>query len=112
MDHKATATVLQFIERLNGENFEGAGDCLYDGFVFEGVLGKREGAALYIREMAQMKLKYQVQQAFAADEDVCLWYEIGMGGKTVLASGWYHTEGGKIHSLKVVFDPRALLEGK
>ncbi|MBZ4188544.1 nuclear transport factor 2 family protein [Niabella beijingensis] len=112
MKNQATALVLRFIEALNAENFPDARVCLREDFVFEGVLGKREGADLYIKEMTQMKLKYQVQQAFAAGEDVCLWYEIDMGGKMVLASGWYHTENGKILSLKVVFDPRPLLEGK
>lgn len=112
MDHNASTLVLQFIDQLNHENFSGAQDCLHEGFVFEGVLGKREGAAVYIKEMAQMKLKYQVQQSFVADKDVSVWYVIDMGGKAILASGWYHTEAGKIRSLKVVFDPRPLLEGK
>jgi len=110
MDHKARTIVLQFIDHLNNENFSAAQDCLHDDFVFEGVLGRREGAAVYIREMMQMKLKYQVQQSFEAGTDISLWYMIDMGGKRIPASGWYHTDAGKIRSLKVVFDPRPLLD--
>ncbi|MCF3111334.1 nuclear transport factor 2 family protein [Niabella sp. CC-SYL272] len=110
MNHNATTVVSQFIGDLNNENFSGARNVLHDDFVFEGVLGKREGADLYVKEMSQMKLKYEVLQSFGGGEDVCLWYNIDMNGKKILASGWYHTEAGKIRSFKVVFDPRPLLD--
>lgn len=57
-----------------------------------------------------MKLKYEVQQSFEAGAEISLWYLIDMGGKKILSSGWYHTDGGRIRSLKVVFDPRPLLD--
>lgn len=110
MNHNAITVVSRFIGELNNENFSGARNALHDDFVFEGVLGKREGADLYIKEMSQMKLKYEVLQSFEAGEEVCLWYHINMSGKKILASGWYHTDAGRIRSFKVVFDPRPLLD--
>ncbi|MGU3374829.1 nuclear transport factor 2 family protein [Chryseobacterium sp. M5A1_1a] len=99
----------QFIQYLNEENFDKAESCLHPDFKFTGVLGTRDGAPLYISEMKQMKLKYQIIKAFTSGEDICFWYQIDMGNKTVPASGWYQIIDGKIHSLKVLFDPRPLL---
>ena len=109
MFNKKTELVKEFIECLNREAFDEAQHYLYEGFVFEGVLGRREGAQVYIKEMKQLKLKYRILQVFEAADAICLWYTIDMAGKPVLASGWYHINNGQIHSLKVLFDPRPLL---
>ncbi|MCS4304113.1 nuclear transport factor 2 family protein [Chryseobacterium sp. BIGb0232] len=99
----------QFIQYLNDENFEQAESFLDADFKFIGVLGTREGASVYMQEMKQMKLKYQIIKTFTSGEDVCLWYTIDMGNKAVEASGWYQIIDGKIRSFKVLFDPRPLL---
>jgi hypothetical protein len=54
-------------------------------------------------------LKYHINKPFENENDVCLLYDLDMQGKTIFGCGWYHVEDGKIHSLKVVFDPRPLL---
>ncbi|MGE8555447.1 MAG: nuclear transport factor 2 family protein [Chryseobacterium jejuense] len=99
----------QFIQYLNEEDFDKAENCLDPEFKFIGVLGTREGASVYMKDMRQMKFKYQIMKTFTAGEDVSFWYMIDMGNKTIEASGWYQITDGKIHSLKVVFDPRSLL---
>lgn len=99
----------QFIQYLNEENFEKAESCLDPDFKFIGVLGTREGASVYIKDMRQMKFKYQIIKTFTAGEDVSFWYIIDMGNKAIEASGWYQIIDGKIHSLKVLFDPQSLL---
>lgn len=95
-----------FIQYLNEENFDKAENCLDPDFKFIGVLGNRENATDYINDMKQMKFKYEILQTFTAGEDVCVWYHINMGKKTILASGWYHIVEEKIHSFKVLFDPK------
>ncbi|AZB07697.1 nuclear transport factor 2 family protein [Chryseobacterium sp. G0162] len=99
----------QFIQYLNEEDFDKAESCLDPDFKFIGVLGTREKASVYMKDMREMKFKYQMIKTFTADEDTCLWYTIDMGNKTVEASGWYQIIEGKIHSFKVLFDPRPLL---
>ncbi|MGL6127911.1 hypothetical protein BBI01_10675 [Chryseobacterium artocarpi] len=99
----------QFIQYLNEEDFDKAESCLDPDFKFIGVMGTREGASVYIQDMKQMKFKYQIIKTFTSGEDVCFWYNIDMGKKTILSSGWYHVMDGKIRSLKVLFDPRPLL---
>lgn len=99
----------QFIHYLNEEDFDKAESCLDPDFKFIGVMGTREGASVYMNDMKKMKFKYQIIKTFTSGEDICIWYNIDMGKKTILASGWYHVIEGKIHTFKVLFDPRPLL---
>lgn len=49
-------------------------------------------------------------QAFEKDQEVCILYNIDMGGQAeIFTCGWYKVEHGKIKRLKVVLDPRPLL---
>jgi hypothetical protein len=78
---------------------------------FEGVLGSRNGAEEYFRDMRKMGLQYDIKHVFVNADDVCLLYNLNISDKTIFCCGLYHLEGGKISSLKVVFDPRPILEG-
>lgn len=107
----AKEVVLNFINALNKEDFETARNCLSEDMVFDGVLGHRDGADVYIKEMEKMKFKYEIKKAFENGTDVCLLYDIDMGNKkTTFTCGWYQLQNGKIKNLKVVFDPRPVLE--
>nr|WP_294796149.1 nuclear transport factor 2 family protein [uncultured Mucilaginibacter sp.] len=104
--------VLTFISALNKEDFEAAAACLADDMAFDGVMGKRDSAESYIADMKKMKFKYDIQKTFEDENDVCVLYNIDMSGEaTIFTCGWYHLSNGKIDKLKVVFDPRPLLEG-
>ncbi len=107
----AEEIVLDFINDLNKEDFESARKRVSDNMSFKGVLGSREGGDVYIREMGQMKMKYQLKMVFTNGDDVCVMYDFTQGGKTLPGCGWYHLEEGKIRTLTVIFDPRPLLEG-
>ena len=74
------------------------------------MLGSRNGAAAYFSDMEKMKLKYNVKKVFVNGDDVCLLYDLTMSGITIFGCGWYHIEGDKINSLRVVFDPRPVIE--
>lgn len=106
----ARETVLSALKALNEENFDAARSSFSDDMVFEGVLGNRNGAEAYFADMKKMKLKYDVIKAFEEGDDVCLLYNLQMSGLTIFGCAWYHLEKGKIKSLKVVFDPRPVLE--
>jgi hypothetical protein len=60
--------------------------------------------------MRKMRLKYDVQKVFTNGDDVCLFSDLKISGKNILCASWYHVSGGKIDSLRVLFDPRPLLE--
>ncbi len=105
----ASDVVLSFIKALNEEDFTAARQCINDDMIFLGVLGERDGAEAYIKDMQHMKFKYDIKRAFADGDDVCLFYDINMGGQTIFSCGWYHVANGKINSIRVIFDPRPLL---
>jgi hypothetical protein len=102
--------VLSCINALNNEDFKTAKSYVSDDMTFEGVLGSRNGADAYFNDMEKMKLKYDIIKAFVDGDDVCLLYNLQMSGLTLFGCGWYHVNDGKINSLKVVFDPRPVLE--
>jgi len=109
---KAKTTVLAFIEAMNKEDFNKAREYVNEDMNFIGVLGTRHGAAAYFEDMKKMKFKYDIKKAFADGDDVCLLYDIDMGKTTIFTCGWYQLTGGKISTLKVIFDPRPVLEAK
>lgn len=102
--------ILGFVDALNHEDFEGARKCVTDDLKFVGVLGSREGGDAYFRDMKRMRLKYDVKKAFADGDDVCLLFDVTMAGVTVFCAGWYQLSDGKIRSVRVIFDPRPVLE--
>ena len=106
----AKEVVLAFVDALNGEDFKTAGTYLAKDMTFKGVLGSRDGAEAYMKDIQHMKLKYKVKKSVAEHNDVCLIYDLTMSGTTLLGYGWYHLDDGKISSLNVMFDPRPLLE--
>lgn len=102
--------VVSFIASLNDEDFETAESFVNKDMQFNGVLGSREGAAAYFTDMKKMKLKYDLIKIFQDENDVCVLYNIDMSGKNIFSCGWYHLEDNKIKVIKVIFDPRPVLE--
>ena len=109
---QSETVVNAFIKAINDEDFTTARKYVNHNLKFDGVMGSRDGADAYFNDMTRMKFKYDVKKLFADENDVCLLYDINMGGATIFTCGWYKLEKGKISSLKVVFDPRPLLEKK
>ena len=107
---KPQEVVLTFVDALNRADFQTARKCVADDLKFVGVLGSRDGAEVYFRDMERMRLKYNVNKVFVDGDDVCLFYDITMANVTVFCAGWYQLSGGKIRSFRVVFDPRPVLE--
>jgi predicted ester cyclase len=102
--------VLACVDAINEEDFPAARKFLDDKLSFEGVLGSRRGVDAYLDDMERMRLKYKVKKAVAEGDDVCLLSEMEISGKSVTVSSWYCLTAGKIRSLRVVFDPRPVLE--
>ena len=101
--------VLAFLDAMNNEDYKTVRHYLSDDMVFNGVLGHREGADIYVEDMRKMKFKYRILKAFADGDDVCVLYDINMSGQTIFTAGWYKVRDNKIKSLRVVFDPRPIV---
>ena len=107
---KARNVVLSCVKAINDLDFKSARKYVRTDMIFKGVLGSREGAEAYFTDMERMKLKYDIKKVFVDNADVCLLYDLNIAGTIIYGCGWYHVEDGKITSLKVVFDPRPVLE--
>ncbi|GAB4024197.1 nuclear transport factor 2 family protein [Spirosoma koreense] len=108
--NEAKDIVLAFVDALNAEDFDAGRRLANDDMTFVGVLGSRDGADAYFGDMKKMKLKYAVRKVIAEGDDVCLFYDLSMSGVTFFGCGWYRVESGKVASLRVIFDPRPVLE--
>jgi len=106
----AKEIVLAFIEAMNNEDFITARAYVSEDMKFVGVMGTRDSADAYFKDMEKMKFKYDIKKVFEDGSDVCLFYDINMGEKTIFSCGWYKLIGGKINSFQVIFDPRPLLK--
>lgn len=107
--NNAKETVLAFLKALTDQDFDTAKKYANNDLKFIGVMGTRNGADVYFKDMAHMKFKYDIKKVFADGNDVSVWYDIDMGSKIIPSSGWYELRNGKISSIKVLFDPRPLL---
>lgn len=105
----SAVTVSAFLKALNDSDFEGAAEFMDENVRFEGVLGSVNGRDEYLRQMTKMKFRYHVKKLLYDEDNVSVLYEIDMGGKTVLTSGWYEVRDGKITHIRVIFDPRPVL---
>ena len=110
MATSAKDSVLAFINALNNNDFETARKYTSDDLKFIGVLGSREGAVVYFHDMERMRLKYDIKKAFEDGNDVCLLYDVVISGLHIFGCGWYQLENDKINMIRVVFDPRPVLE--
>jgi len=113
MEKQSTkGVVLSFIDALNTENFEEARKYIADDLSFVGAMGTRQGGDTYINDMKGLLLKYNISKTFVEEDDVCLIYNIRFRNlnEPIYSCGLYRLENGKIKSIRVVFDPRPLLQ--
>lgn len=108
----AKEIVLRCIDAINAEDFARARQYVSDSMAFVGALGTRNGGDAYFSDMEKMRLKYEIKKIFVDDCDVCLLYDLTISGKKIFCVGWYQVADGKIQRLRVVFDPRPLLDAK
>lgn len=106
----AKEIVSGFVDAINREDFTAARQYASDDLSFVGVLGTRNGAETYFEDMQRIRLKFDIKKQFVDGDDVCLLYDVTMAGVSVYGCGWYHVSDGKIRSIRVVFDPRPVIE--
>jgi len=102
--------VLAFIKALNIDDLVTARTCVWDNMTFTSVLSNRKGADNYFEDLTKMQFKYDIKKIFAAGEDVCMLYDYTISGVCLFACGWYLVQGGKISSIRILYDPRPVLD--
>jgi hypothetical protein len=107
----AEQMVLDLISAINEKDFATARELVWDNFTFDGVMGSRDSADAYFADLPRMNMNYSVLRSFVRGLDVCILSNLRMGEKKeIFCCSWYRLKQGKIASLKVVFDPRPLME--
>jgi hypothetical protein len=105
--------VLEFTEATERRDFQAARGYLKDNVSYVSPLNSFDRAEPYLKynlhlyETGQL-VKFDIKKEFADSNDVCILHELN----SQLVCVWYHVDDdGKIGSVKVIFDPRAFLEG-
>jgi limonene-1,2-epoxide hydrolase len=105
--------VRSFLDALNKQDLKAARGRMNDALRFTAPDGAPiEGADAYLAGWKPLGLSYAIRKTFVDGEDVCALYDLTFSkpAVTLFACGWYHVNRGKIDSIKVIFDPRPLLE--
>jgi limonene-1,2-epoxide hydrolase len=112
--------VVSFLKYLNNRDLESARSCVSDNFVCISPpgLGSFDSAESYFKAAEQAQkvhessYKFEIKKIFMDGNDVCVFNDVIAGPITLFACGWYHVEDGKIRSLRLVYDPRPLLNNR
>lgn len=110
--------VINFQESLNNRDLKSARSCVSDDFTCTLPSGSFDTPEAYFKAVEQAaqanksSYRFIVKKTFVDGNDVCVFNDVVAGPVTLLACEWYHIEGGKISSLRLVYDPRPLLQKK
>jgi hypothetical protein len=100
--------VLSYVRSLDAQDYETAGKYLSDHVHVIGPSGESfKEPGEFIDMLRQYRGKYDLKKVFAEGNDVCLLYDLTTPSATVYMCSWYQVEGGKIASIRTVFDPRS-----
>ena len=109
----AKEIVMEFIAATERQDFQTARGYLKDNVSYVSPLNSFDRAEPYLKynlhlyQTGQL-VKFDIKKEFADSNDFCILHE----WNSQLVCVWYHVDDdGKISSVKVIFDPRAFLEG-
>ncbi len=109
--NNAKEIVLGYQRALGGNDWEAARKYLKDNMKFRGPIATYERPEPYLEDLKKLHpivKGVEMKKIFADGDDVCLLYDMitNTPAGTAFISEWYHTQDGKIASLRVVFDAR------
>ncbi len=96
---------------LGSGDYSAARKLLQDDLVFNGPIDSFNTADAYIatsKQLAKIVQRIDLKKIFADGEDVCVLYDMvtNTPAGTAFIAEWYQVRGGKIASLRAVFDAR------
>ena len=113
----AKEAVTSYLKALNDQDFKTARKHLHDNMSFLAPLASHDSADAYFNDMEQLRSKhgidrvlYNIKKVFVDGDDVCVFFDFNTGPVTLFGCGWFHLGDGKISSIRVVFDPRPIVE--
>ena len=112
----AKEIVMEFLQATTGEHrdFKSARSYLKDNVSYVSPLNSFDRAEPYLKYNESLHLpKLDIKKIFVDGDDVCILHETSLPPRissTVFTSLWFHIDGGKISSLRALFDPRPFLQ--
>jgi SnoaL-like domain len=111
----AKEIVMEYLQAAERRDFQSARGYLKDNISYLSPLNSFDRAEPYLKYFESLHLpKFDIKKIFTDGDDVCLLYEVILTTPpaTVFVSFWAHVDGGKISSIRLVFDPRPFLQQK
>ena len=105
----AKKVVISYLKALNDQDFKAARSHLNDNMTFQAPIASHNSADAYFKENERLRSEYEIKKVFV-DDDVCAFFDFNIGSVTLFACGWFQVENGKISSIRVLFDPRPIVE--
>ena len=105
----ARETVIEYINALDGQDYERARQFLSDSVHVIGPAGESFSTpAEFVGMLKTFGGKYDIKRIFADGNDVCLLYDYLISGDAVYMSSWYSVETEKITFIRTIFDPGSI----
>jgi hypothetical protein len=109
----AKEIVMGYIQVAERRDFKSARSYLKDNVSYVSPLNSFDRAEPYLNYNESLHLpKLDIKKVFVDGDDVCILHEtiLTTPPATVFASLWFHVDGGKISSIRVLFDPRPFVQ--
>jgi hypothetical protein len=112
----AKEIVIEFLEAITGEHrdFKTARSYVKDNVSYVSPLNSFDKAEPYLKYNESLHLpKLDIKKIFVDGDDVCVLHETSLPPRissTVFTTLWFHVDGGKISSLRALFDPRPFIQ--
>lgn len=105
---------MEYLQTLiERRDFKAARSYLKDDLSYVSPLNSFHGVEPYLKYNQSLHLpKPDIKKVFADGDDVCLLYEMTLATNTapLFVSMWVRVDGGKISSIRLVFDPRPFVQ--
>ena len=112
----AKEIVMEYLQLITErQDFKSARSYLKDNVSYVSPLNSFDRAEPYLKYNESLHLpKLDIKKIFTDGDDVCILHETTLAkpSATVFASLWFHVDGGKISSLRALFDPRPFIGQK
>jgi hypothetical protein len=100
---------MAYEKALGSSDWQAARELLRDDLEFKGPIAQYDRPEPYIEDLKRlhnMVEDVQMKKVFVDGDDVCLLYEMvtNTPAGAAFICEWHHVEGGKIGSIRVVFD--------
>ena len=112
----AKEIVMEYMETITERpDFESARSYLKDNMSYWSPLNSFDNADTYLKYSLSLHLpKLDIKKIFTDGDDVLIVHETSLSKTSpmVFTTLWFHVDGGKISSLRALFDPRPFFQSR